>query len=344
MNNSKGTAPVVFPALITVLVLLWMLNIALGSVSIPMSEILQALSGSEEMNPGSKLIILHSRLPNSLTALMAGAALSASGLMLQSLFRNPLAGPSVLGITSGSSLGVALVMLLTTGLVSLPFWGHQLLVVVAALAGAMGVLLILLLALRKINNNVTILILGLMLSYAVGSVVAILQMFATKEMLQLYVFWGFGSFSGLSWTQIVILASATIIGLAAILPLLKPMNALMLGERYAQSLGVSVSANRKRIIVLTGILAGTVTAFCGPIAFLGMAVPHLARWTLASDNHLKLFPATILMGMIVALFCDLVARMPGTDWLLPLNAVTALLGAPVVLLIILRNNRFKSSF
>lgn len=344
MRSPSQPAPFVFPLLIAVFILLWLMNIAFGSVTVSPEEILQVLTGSETAHPGSKLIILQNRLPNSITAVLAGAALSASGLMLQSLFRNPLAGPSVLGITSGSSLGVAVVMLLTTGWITLPFWGHQVLSVVAALTGALAVLLLLLLALRKINSNVTILILGLMLSYAVGSVVAILELFASKESLQMYIFWGFGSFSGLSWTQVVLLATATVVGLAAILPLLKPMNALILGERYARSMGVNISVNRRRIIVLTGVLAGTVTAFCGPIAFLGMAVPHLARWILTTDNHLKLFPATILLGMSVALFCDLVARMPGSDWILPLNAVTALLGAPVILLIILRNQRFQSSF
>lgn len=343
MNGILHGKKLIFSGLVLAVFGLWLLNIALGSVALPLSDILSVLSGNA-VSKSSELIILGSRLPNSITAVLAGAGLSVCGLMLQSLFRNPLAGPSVLGLTSGASLGVAVVMLLSGGMLMLPFWGIQVLSIVAALSGALMILLILLIALRKISSNVTILILGLMLSYAVSSVVSILELFATKESLQMYVFWGFGSFSGLSWMQVGLLTVITIIATIAILPLLKPMNALILGESYARSLGVNISGSRNKIILLTGLLAGTITAFCGPIAFLGMAVPHLARWLFRSDDHRILFPGTMLMGMLIALICDLIARLPGWDWVLPLNAITALVGAPVVLLIILRNNRFKTYF
>jgi len=323
---------------------LLILSVALGTVSIPFGEILRIFMGHEPPEMSHQLIVWQSRLPTALTALLAGAGLSVSGLLLQSLFRNPLAGPSVLGITSGASFGVALVMLLVGGIGMLPFWGVQVLSTLAAVAGAMLILGILLIALRKINNNITILILGLMLGYAVSSAVSILELFAGKEALQNYVFWGFGSFSGLNWTQMAVLATVVFMALAGAIPLLKPMNALILGERYATSLGVGVNSVRNRIVVVTGILAAIVTAFCGPVAFLGMAVPHLARWIFKTSDHRVLFPATLLLGMNTALLCDLIARLPGFDLVLPLNAVTALLGAPVVLIIILKNNKFKVSF
>lgn len=342
-RGAPKTAPL-FYSLVLVAFVLWLLNISLGSVPIPFFDIFRIFLSHDAPEMSAQLIIWESRLPNSVTAMSAGAGLAICGLMLQSLFRNPLAGPSILGITSGASLGVALVVLLTGGLISLPFLGVQIMSVLAALGGSLLILLILLLALKRISSNVTILILGLMLSYAVSSVVAILELFATKESLQQFVFWGFGSFSGLSWLQVGILSAVTLLVLVLVLPLLKPMNALILGETYAKSLGVNVSANRNQIIILTGLLAGTITAFCGPIAFLGMAVPHLARWIFRSDDHRILFPGTLLMGIITALACDLIARLPGLDWVLPLNAVTALFGAPVVLLIILRNRRFKTIF
>jgi len=344
VNAERKSTKSLFLMLSGGVVAMTLINISLGSVPIPLLDILRILLAHEPPDMSRHLIIWEGRLPNALTAILSGAGLSVCGLMLQSLFRNPLAGPSVLGITSGSSLGVALVLLLSGGLLWLPFWGVQVMTMIAALCGALLILGILLLALRRISSNVTILILGLMLSYAVGSVVAILEIFASKESLQMYVFWGFGSFAGLSWLQVGLLAAVVILVILLVLPLLKPMNALILGESYAQSLGVNIPATRNRIIIFTGLIAGTVTAFCGPIAFLGMAVPHLARWLFKSDDHRVLFPGTLLMGVLVALTCDLAARMPGLDWVLPLNAITALLGAPVVLLIILRNQRFQSIF
>lgn len=341
--SDRQPAPLLYSLLLATL-LAWVLNIALGSVSIPFFDIFRIFMSHEPPDMSTQLIIWESRVPNALTAMLAGAGLSVCGLMLQSLFRNPLAGPSILGITSGSSLGVAIVVLISGGFVVLPFWGTQVVTIAAALGGALLILALLLLALKRISSNVTILILGLMISYAVSAVVSILQLFATKASLQTYVFWGFGSFSGLSWVQVGLLSMVTLGGLLLVLPLLKPMNALILGESYAESMGVKVAQNRRRIILLTGLLAGTITAFCGPVAFLGMAVPHLARWLFRSDDHRVLFPGTVLMGMLTALCCDLIARLPGLDWVLPLNAITALLGAPVVLLIILRNRRFKTIF
>lgn len=344
MKNKRQSNASLLAILSGATVLLLLANVSLGSVPIPLFDILRILLAHEPPDMSHHLIVWEGRLPNALTAMLAGAGLSVCGLMLQSLFRNPLAGPSVLGITSGSSLGVALVLLLSGGLISLPFWGVQVMSMAAAMGGALLILTILLFALRRISSNVTILILGLMLSYAVGSVVAILELFASKESLQMYVFWGFGSFAGLSWLQVALLAAVVVLVMLLVLPLIKPMNALILGESYAQSLGVNVSSTRNRIIVFTGLIAGTITAFCGPIAFLGMAVPHLARWLFRSDDHRVLLPGTLLMGMLVALGCDLVARLPGLDWVLPLNAITALLGAPVVVLILVRNERFRSVF
>lgn len=322
---------------------LWLLSISLGSVSIPFGEIIRIFMSHGAPDMSHHLIIWQSRLPSSITAILAGAGLSVSGLMLQSLFRNPLAGPSVLGISSGASLGVAIVVLFLGGAL-IPGWGMNLASVAGALAGALLILGILLLALKRVNSNVTLLILGLMLGYAVGSVVSILELFATKESLQQFVYWGFGSFAGLSWQQVGLLAMVVLPSISLAMSLLKPMNALVSGETFARSVGVDVQRVRVQIIILTGLIAGVVTAFCGPIAFLGMAVPHLARWILRSSDHRLLFPGTLLLGIVTALACDLLARLPGLDWMLPLNAVTALLGAPVVLIIILRNRRLDSHF
>lgn len=342
MKRRKHTR-VGFILLFVSVVMLGLLNVALGSVHIAFIDVLSIVVGGDTTGSAG-LIIWENRLPNSLTASLAGSGLAISGLLLQSLFRNPLAGPSVLGISSGASLGVALVMLLASGAMVLPFWGMQVALIGAALFGALLVLGVLLLALRKINNNVTILILGLMLSYSIGAVVSILQLLASKESLQLFVFWGFGSFSGLSWGQVGVLSLIATVGFVLALSLLKPMNALMMGETYAKSVGVNVSLRRNQIILITGFLSGAITAFCGPVAFIGMAVPHLSRWLFKTEDHRILFPATLLFGAAVALACDLIARLPGTEWVLPLNAVTALLGAPVVLWIILKSQKIKTIF
>lgn len=342
MKRLRNIQPA-FLMLFAAVVLLWLLNIALGSVPISFTDVLSIII-SHDTTSSAGLIVWENRLPNSFTALLAGSGLAISGLLLQSLFRNPLAGPSVLGISSGASLGVALVIMLAGGMAVLPFWGVQAVMIGAALSGSLLVLGVLLIALRKINNNVTILILGLMLSYSIGAAVSILQLMASKESLQLFVFWGFGSFSGLSWGQIGILFFIAILSFIFVLPVLKPMNALMMGESYAKSVGVNVSLRRNQIILITGFLSGSITAFCGPVAFIGMAVPHLARWLFKTEDHRVLFPATLLFGAAVALGCDLIARLPGLDWVLPLNAVTALLGAPVVLWIILKNQKIKTIF
>ena len=330
--------------LLALLLLGFAANVATGSVSIPLSEILSILIGRGSEHRAWTSVILNLRLPQAVTALLSGAALAVSGLQMQTLFRNPLAGPFVLGISSGASLGVALVVLSGTAgsavLVALSgTLGH----VAAGIAGASGVLVLVLFTARRVPT-LTLLILGVLFGYAASALVSILLRFSSAESVQSYVIWTLGEFSGVSWSQLGLLAPLLLLGLGIAGAAVKPLNALLLGESYARSMGVPVERVRIWLIASTALLAGAVTAFCGPIGFLGVAVPHLARSLFQSSDHRVLMPRVALLGATLALFADLLAQVPGSSQVLPLNAITALLGTPVVIWVILGQPRLKDSF
>ena len=313
-----------------VIFVLFALNIFVGSVSIPVADTLRILMG-DEVKPSWQYIILESRLPQAITALLAGGALAVSGLMLQTAFRNPLAGPSVFGINSGAGLGVALVMLLLGGSFSAGSVSVSgfLAVLIAAFMGAMTVMVIIFFFSTLVRNNVMLLIIGIMIGYISNSAISLLNFFATDE----------GSFGGVSMRMMPAFAIVTLFGLFGSVLLIKPLNALMLGDRYAENLGVNIVKVRNWLLVVTGLLTAIVTAFCGPVAFIGLAVPHIARLMLRTDNHRSLLPATILMGSIVALMCNLLCVLPGESGVIPLNAVTPLIGAPVIIYVIIKGNK-----
>ena len=321
-----------------VILLLFMLNLLVGSVHIPADEVVRLLTGHSGSNPSWQFIVLQSRLPQALTALLTGGALAVSGLMLQTAFRNPLAGPAVFGINSGAGLGVALVMLamggsLTAG--NITFTGFMA-VLLAAFAGAMLVTAVIFAFSSMMRNNVMLLIVGLMIGYLTNSAISLLNFFATEEGVRSYMIWGMGNFSSVSMAQIPLFASVTLIGLIATILLVKPLNAMLLGTQYAENLGFNIKRLRNILLIITGLLTAVVTAFCGPVAFIGLAVPHMARLLLRTDNHRLLLPGTILCGMVVALLCNLICSLPGQAGIIPLNAVTPLIGAPVIIYVIVR--------
>lgn len=323
---------------------LFLLNLSLGSVSIPMVDILSILSGGTAQKAAWEHIIWEFRLPKALTALAAGSALACAGLQMQTLFRNPLAGPFVLGISSGASLGVALVVMAGSAIGSLLWVSSQGLIVLAASAGSAGVLLLVVLVSTKIRDGMTLLIIGLMFGSLAGAIVSILQFFSEAEQVQAYLIWTFGSLAGTSWQELSWLLPACAAGLVLSLFLAKPLNALLLGERYAESMGVSLKHARFWIIISTSLLAGSVTAFCGPIAFIGLSVPHLTRLLVPAADHRRLLPAVMLGGAILLLFCDVLAQFPGSESVLPINAITSLVGAPVVIWLIVRHKNVSKSF
>ena len=310
-------------------ILLMLLGLSVGSVHVPLPVVFAALFGGE-VEGTHRLIIQEVRLPVVLTAAVAGGALAVCGLIMQTLFRNPLAGPSVLGISSGASLGVALVLL------AQPLWSilplpRDLMVVAASLTGAMSVLLLIVLADKRIGDGVTLLIIGLMVGYICSAIISVLQSASGAEALKGYVLWGMGSFAGLDRMRLIWLVVPVLVGLALSFTLIKSLNALLLGDDYALSMGVPVSIIHPIGIWTTGIMAGTVTAFCGPIAFLGLATPHVARAIVRTNDLRILLPASLLLGTVLALICDIIVRTGSIATSLPLNAVTSLLGAPVVL-------------
>ncbi len=324
------------------LFILFLASLALGSVTIPLPEVMAALLGKETTQTAWKTIVIDFRLPRSLTAMAAGAALANSGLQLQALFRNPLAGPSILGINAGASLGAALVVLTggaVTGGNTVTGWFAQLSLVGAASLGAAIAMLLVILVARRVRNSLTLLIFGLMFGYTTTALVTILLHFSQIEQTLAYLSWTFGSFSGVTWSQIPVLLTVTGLGLSLSLLLVKVLDVLLLGEEQAIALGLSLNRVRCYLIISASLLAGSVTAFCGPIAFLGVAVPHLARSLFRTLTHRILIPAATLLGAILALVADAIAQLPGSQTLLPLNAVTALLGAPVLIWLMLKRTQ-----
>lgn len=323
-------------------IVLFILNLFVGSVTIPFKEIFKVLLENNTDNT-LNIIILNYRLPQALTALFAGAALAVAGLLMQTLFRNPLADPSMLGISSGASLGVGMVILLTGAIsgvaVSSFGWWSTIGVSLAAFLGAVAVLFIMLTFSSKVKNMTTLIIIGLMIAYLAGSITDILKFFSLKEDIHAFVIWGMGSFSGVGNSKMTIFCISIVIGLIASLFLAKNLNILLLGEMYAENLGLNIKRNSVIIILISGYLTAIVTAYCGPIAFVGLAMPHIARFLFKSSDHRLLIPATMLIGIDMALFCNLIARLPGLDGNLPINAVTAFIGAPIVISVIMKSKK-----
>lgn len=336
------TRNTLFFSLLTLLLLLALvLNIALGQVAIPFKEVIKSLFGSTASKDTWEYIIINFRLPKAITAILVGIGLSISGLLMQTLFRNPLAGPYVLGLSSGSSLGVAFVILgagILPGMLS-TFLISSYGIILASCLGSFSVLLLVLLISKYLRDTMTILIAGLMFSSFASAIVSVLSYFSSAEKLQKFTFWSMGSIGNLSWQNITLLAFAVVIGLLLSLFSLKALDALLLGENYAKSLGLDLKKSRRIIILATSILAGSITAFAGPIAFVGLAVPHLSKLLFQTSNHRILFWSTLFIGAIIMLFCDLASQMPGFDFTLPINAITSIVGAPVVIWLLVRKNR-----
>ena len=338
-------------ALPLLICLLFMANLLLGSVHIPAGRVWEILWG---LTPGDAditegqwriwtNIVWKSRLPQALTATVAGAGLSISGLQMQTVFRNPLAGPSVLGISSGASLGVACVVLLSGALggVALSRWGYmgEVALSIAAIVGALSVMALIVYVSQKVKGNVTLLIIGVMIGYVANAVIGVLKFFSVEEDIRAYVIWGLGSFARVSGGQMAVFVGIMIVLLPLSFLLIKTMNLLLLGDGYARSLGLNIRRARLLVISCSGVLVAIVTAYCGPIMFIGLAVPHLCRAVFRSSDHRVLMPGTLLLGMVLALVCNIVARMPGFEGALPVNSVTALVGAPVVASVLFRRRK-----
>lgn len=329
------------------IVILFIANIALGSVKIPFMEVANILLG----NSGSKLswekIVMNTRLPQTITACMAGAGLAVGGLQMQTLFRNPLAGPSILGISSGASLGVAIVMMFTGSIGGITLAALNESIgnisnIIAAFLGATLILGFVLFLARKVKNNAMLLIIGIMVGYTSSALVGVLKLYGMHENVHSYVVWGLGDFSSVTWNQMSYFLPIVVAGLLFSLLLVKPLNTLLLGENYARNLGLNIKRARLLIIICAGTLTAIITAFCGPIAFLGLAVPHIARLIFASSDHKVLTIAVIFTGVFLALVCNLISRLPGLEGALPINAVTSMFGAPIVISIILRRRSLNS--
>ncbi|MCM1218400.1 MAG: iron ABC transporter permease [Muribaculaceae bacterium] len=340
---SKSKTIILMIALGVSIIVFFIMNLLLGSVHIPMGDIIGILSGQKNDNAIWTNIIMKSRLPQSLTAAMAGAGLAVSGLLMQTVFRNPLAGPSVLGISSGASLGVACVVLLSgsIGGVALSKLGviGEVTITVSAVVGSLLIMALIAFVARKVRGNVTLLIMGVMIGYIANAIIGVLKFFSAEEDIRAYVIWGLGSFSRVSGGQ----TSVFIILMLVLLPLsfllIKTLNLLLLGDSYARNLGLDIKRARMLVIGCSGILVAVVTAYCGPVVFLGLAVPHICRGLFHTSNHATILPASLLGGASLALLCNLIARMPGFEGALPVNSVTALVGAPVVMWVLFNKRK-----
>ena len=324
----------IFILLIILLVLAFMADLIFGSVIFSLSELWEAITGNPEAYIQREILLNH-RLPKALTAILTGSGLAVAGVLMQTLFSNPLAGPDVLGVTSGASLGVAL---LTLSGISLPIlnylsgWSQ----VIAAILGASVILLLVIFIAMRVRQIVSLLIVGLMIGYFTGAIVSILQSISNPDTLKLFVTWTFGSLSAVGWDQIKVLFLFVFIGIMGSLLLQKPLNALLLGQNYAQGLGFSIKKLRMLVLILTALLAGTTTAFTGPIAFIGITTPHIARGLFKTSNHRIVLTGSICCGAIIMLVCDLISQLPGLQGTLPINAVTALFGAPIIISLLLK--------
>lgn len=341
MNKQRHS--VLFVLLSILVLILFFADIFIGSVAISINEIMQVFTGQLSKDTPQSIIILQSRLPKALTAILAGCALPVAGLLMQTFFRNPVAGPDILGVSAGSSLLVALVMLTVGTWFSMDVFSNVG-IILAAIVGAMLVLFIILAVAARVRDSVTLLIFGLMFGMAISAVVGVLQYYSSQGALKLFIMWTFGSLSGVTWPQLYILAVIVIIGLLLAVTQIKALNLLLLGEQYATSLGLNIRKSKIVIILTTGLLTGAITAFCGPIAFIGIAVPHLARMIFKVNSHAIILPASILLGICILLICDIIAQTPGNDGVLPINAITAFMGAPFIIYIIWKNQHLKRVF
>lgn len=339
MRFSRTT---IFALLMVLAVAVFLLQLVLGSVSIPFSDVVSILSGSDIANEAWRNIIIESRLPGALAALFAGAGLSVSGLQMQTMFRNPVAGPYVLGISAGASFGVAIFILAASafGLSEVHLFSSWS-IIIAAAAGAILIFFINFLISFRLNDVVAILIIGLMIGGGISALIEILQSLSSNEALKSYVLWSFGSFRYVNLSQIFYLASIVMIGVVFSFFLSKPLNLLLLGDTYATSSGLNIQTAKIQLVLCTSILAGSITAFCGPIGFVGLAVPHLARAVFKTADHKILTPACALTGAVICGLCNVLAATPGSDYVLPVNAITSLLGAPVVIWIILKQHKLQ---
>lgn len=315
-----------------------LLNISLGSENIPLKSIVYGVLGIEEIKESWHYIIFNYRLPSVISAILVGSGLSISGLLMQTLFRNPLAGPFVLGISSGASLGVALLILGASffGIGFSAFAFSSLGIAIAASSGAFIVMLIIMIVAQKIKNTMSILIIGLMFASLTTAIISILAYFSTAQELQQFQFWSFGSLRNLSWNELSLFFIIYVFGIISVIFIVKPLNALLLGENYAKSLGVNLKRTKNITLLITALLTGVITAFSGPIAFIGLAVPHLAKMVFNSSNHKILLPASFIIGAIVMLFSNIIAELPNSANTLPINAITSMIGAPIVIWLLIR--------
>lgn len=319
------------------------LNLFIGSVSIPSKEVFKIIMGQETVKSSWRFIVLDSRLPQAITAVLCGASLSLSGLLLQTVFRNPLADSSVFGISSGAGLGVALVMLLWGGsMVSSVFCLAGFVAIFsAAFLGAMFMTFLILFVATKVRNSILLIIIGIMIGYIASSAITMLNFFATDEGVKSYVVWGMGNFSSVSSVYLPLFSIIVVLSVVASALLIKPLNVFLLGDAYAENLGVNVVRLRNAVLFITGLLVAVSTAFCGPIAFIGLSVPHISRMLMRTNDYRLLLPATVLMGSMVALACNFMCNLPGNKGIIPINAVTPLIGAPVVIYVIMRKAKFN---
>ena len=350
VTGSRSRRWRLFVFLIAGLVCLFFLDLMTGSVSIAPDQVVRILFGGEGLRESWSTIIWLFRLPKAVTAVFAGAGLALSGLLMQTLFRNPLAGPSVLGISAGASLGVAVVVLSaanggigTRFIEGLGLYGKMGIVASSAL-GSAGVLGVVILMARRVNNVMTLLIVGILCGFAINAAVGVLIHFSVAELIQAYVTWTFGSFGAATWSDLRLFVPVMVAAVIGCLLIRKPLNGMLLGEDYARSMGLRILPLRVFVIVLTALLTGATTAFCGPVAFIGVAVPHLARMVMDNSDHRALLPATALLGAMTALAADLLAQLPGSHAVLPLNAVTALIGSPVIIWLIFHRRNLQRTF
>lgn len=327
-----------FISLAVSILFLFGLNLVTGSVQIPFADVLDILCGRFTGKESWEYIILENRLPQTLTAILCGASLSVCGLMLQTAFRNPLAGPDVFGISSGAGLGVALVMLLLGGTVSTSMFTVSgfLAILTAAFVGAIAVTALILFLSTMVRNSVLLLIVGIMVGYVSSSAVSLLNFFASEDGVKSYMVWGMGNFGGVSMSHIPLFSVLCLMGIGVSFLLIKPLNILLLGPQYAESLGVSTRQLRNILLVVVGLLTAITTAFCGPISFIGLAIPHIARLLFRTENHQVLLPGTVLSGAAIALLCNFICYLPREAGIIPLNAVTPLIGAPVIIYVIVQ--------
>ena len=318
--------------------MLFAMNLIVGSVRIPLADVCDILFDKFDGKESWKYIVMENRLPQALTAMLCGASLAVCGLMLQTAFRNPLAGPDVFGISSGAGLGVAIVMLFLGGSVSTTMFTVSgfLAILTSAFIGAIVVTMLILFLSTMVRNSVLLLIVGLMVGYVSSSAVALLNFFASEEGVKSYMVWGMGNFGGVSMDHMLLFALLCLVGIIASIFLIKPLNIMLLGTQYAESLGINIRQIRNLLLVTVGLLTAVTTAFCGPISFIGLAIPHISRLLFRTDNHQILLPGTVLTGAVIALFCNLVCYLPGELGIIPLNAVTPLIGAPVIIYVIIK--------